>query len=106
MLASDYQIPPSSPVAPRVLNKHHGPMPPGSIYIGRPSKWGNKFIIGRDGSRAEVIAKYRRWLCDQPELLAALPELRGRSLVCFCAPAACHGDALLELANGAAGGAP
>ena len=29
------------------------------VYIGRPSKWGNPFVIGRDGARADVIAKYR-----------------------------------------------
>ena len=34
--------------APRVLNKRRGPMPPGSIYIGRPTKWGNPFI--KDGT--------------------------------------------------------
>ena len=60
---------------------------------------------GRDGTRAEVIAKYRAWICDQPELIATLPELRGRNLVCFCAPAPCHGDVLLAMANAAAGGA-
>jgi len=32
------------------------------VYIGRPSKWGNPFVIGRDGSRADVIAKYRTWI--------------------------------------------
>lgn len=91
---------------PCVLNKRCGSMPPGSIYIGRPSKWGNPFVIGRDGTRAEVIAKHRAWICDQPELIAALSELRGRNLVCFCAPAPCHGDVLSELANAAAGSAP
>ncbi|MBX9841815.1 MAG: DUF4326 domain-containing protein [Xanthobacteraceae bacterium] len=69
------------------------------VYIGRPSKWGNPFVIGRDGSRAEVIAKYRAWIVAQPELMNALDELRGRDLVCFCAPCACHGDVLLALAN-------
>jgi hypothetical protein len=49
--------------------------------------------------RADVIAMYRRWLQLQPDLLAALPELRGKDLVCWCAPEACHGDVLLELAN-------
>ena len=73
--------------APRVLNKRRGPRLPGSLYIGRPTKWGNPFVIGQDGTRAEVIAKHRAWICDQPELIAMLPELRGRSLVCFCAPA-------------------
>ena len=32
------------------------------VYVGRPSKWGNSFVIGRDGSRSEVIAKYRAWI--------------------------------------------
>jgi hypothetical protein len=31
--------------------------------------------------------------------MAALPELRGKDLVCWCAPDACHADVLLELAN-------
>jgi len=69
------------------------------LYIGRPSKWGNPFVIGRDGSRAEVIAKYRAWIVAQPALMNALDELRGRDLICWCAPLACHGDVLTELAN-------
>lgn len=69
------------------------------VYIGRPSKWGNPFAIGRDGTREEVIEKYRAWLLGQPELLAALPELKGKVLGCWCAPQACHGDVLVELAN-------
>jgi len=69
------------------------------VYIGRPSKWGNPFAIGRDGDRDEVIAKYRLWIVRQPALLAALPELRGLRLGCFCAPLACHGHVLAELAD-------
>ena len=69
------------------------------IYIGRPSRWGNPYCIGRDGTRAEVIAKYRQWIQTQPHLLAALPELRGKVLGCFCAPLACHGDVLVELSD-------
>lgn len=69
------------------------------LYIGRPSKWGNPFVIGRDGSRADVIAKYRAWVLNQRELTGALDELRGRDLVCWCAPLACHGDVLVDLAN-------
>lgn len=71
----------------------------GRVYIGRPSKWGNPFIVGRDGSRADVISKYREWVAAQPELLDALGELRGCDLVCWCAPQACHGDVLIEMAN-------
>src|SRR5258708_17587056 len=83
----------------RVLNKHHAGVRAGAVYIGRGSKWGNPFRIGPDGDRAAVIAKYERWLADEHQLLRALDELRGRDLVCFCAPAACHGDLLLRLAN-------
>jgi hypothetical protein len=52
-----------------------------------------------DGDRAAVIVKHARWLADQHHLLRALDELRGRDLVCFCAPLACHGDLLKRLAN-------
>ena len=69
------------------------------MYIGRPSKWGNPFEIGKDGDRAEVIQKYREWVATQPNLMAALPELRGKVLGCWCAPKACHGDVLVSLAN-------
>lgn len=69
------------------------------VYVGRPSKWGNPFVIGRDGSRAEVIARYRAWIVEQRELMNSLDELRGRNLVCWCAPQACHADVLIELAN-------
>lgn len=69
------------------------------VYIGRPSKWGNPFKLGDDGTRDEVIEKYRAWLQTQPELLLALPELTGKVLGCWCAPEKCHGDVLLELAN-------
>ena len=69
------------------------------VYIGRPSKWGNPFVIGRDGTRDHVIARYEAWLLEQPELVAALPELAGKTLGCWCAPRACHGDVLARLAN-------
>jgi hypothetical protein len=45
------------------------------VYVGRPSKSGNPLMIGRDGTRDEVIAKYRAWIEQQPALLAALGEL-------------------------------
>jgi hypothetical protein len=82
----------------RVLNKHHTGVLAGAVYIGRGSKWGNPFRIGPDGDRAAVIAKFERWIADQHQLLRALDELRGRDLVCFCAPLPCHGDLLLRLA--------
>jgi hypothetical protein len=69
------------------------------IYIGRPSKWGNPFVIGKHGTREDVIGKYEAWLMTRPELVAALPELKGKVLGCWCAPQACHGDVLVRLAT-------
>ncbi|WP_027555245.1 DUF4326 domain-containing protein [Bradyrhizobium sp. Cp5.3] len=83
----------------RVLSKHHAGIPASAVYIARSSKWGNPFRIRRDGNGATVIANYERWLADQHHLLRGLDQLRGRDLVCFCAPRACHGDRLLRLAN-------
>ncbi len=71
-----------------------------AVFIGRPSKWGNPFVIGRDGTREQVVSKYREWLLSQPLLVqAAKDELAGRDLVCFCSPLSCHGEILLKLAN-------
>lgn len=86
---------------PRVWNKRDNAVPPAAIYIGRPSKWGNPFAIGQDGSREQVIAKYREWLLANSELVQHVQrELAGKDLVCFCSPLPCHGDVLLEIANG------
>jgi Domain of unknown function (DUF4326) len=61
--------------------------------------WGNPFVLGRDGDRASVIAKY----CDDslpgnPNLLARLGNLRGKALGCWCAPEPCHADVLAAAA--------
>ena len=69
------------------------------IYIGRGSKWGNKFVIGKDGDREEVVRRYREWILNNKELLGSLHELKGKVLGCFCKPKACHGDVLVELVN-------
>lgn len=79
----------------------NGPMTPGAVFIGRPSKWGNPYRIGVNGTREQVIARYRIWLKAHPELIKlAREELRGKDLVCFCAPLPCHGDVLEFVANG------
>lgn len=85
---------------PQVLNKHHGYPPRGAVYVGRPSPWGNPYQMGADGTREEVIAKFRNFVENRPNFKASIVEnLRGKDLVCFCAPLACHADILLEIAN-------
>ena len=72
------------------------------VYIGRPSKWGNPFVVGKHGQRGECIALYENWLRRNAALVATLDELRGLVLGCWCAPHACHGDVLVRLANASA----
>ena len=73
---------------------------PFDVYIGRPSKWGNPFKLRDEATRPTVIEQYRAWLMKRPDLIeAAKRELRGKVLGCWCAPRACHGDVLAEIAN-------
>lgn len=67
------------------------------VYIGRGSIWGNPFIIGKHGTREEVIIKYEQYIRGRPELMADLPRLEGQVLGCYCKPKACHGDILVRL---------
>ena len=70
------------------------------VYIGRGSKWGNPFVIGKDGTREEVIEKYRLWLWQQIKdryiLKEDLLKLDNQRLGCFCKPQACHGDVIVR----------
>jgi hypothetical protein len=84
---------------PAVHNKYKSTAPADAIYIGRPSKWGNPFVIGKDGTRQEVVQKYKDYILTNQSLLSQIQELRGKDVVCFCAPQQCHGDILIELAN-------
>lgn len=77
----------------------HSQREPYDVYIGRPSKWGNPFKIGRDGTREEVLVKFREWFAKQWELHDDLDELQGKVLGCWCKPADCHGDILAEIAD-------
>jgi predicted glycosyltransferase involved in capsule biosynthesis len=66
------------------------------VYIGRGGKWGNPFVIGKDGNRDDVIRKYRVYLNSNVDLLSSLYELEGKVLGCYCKPLDCHGDVLIE----------
>lgn len=85
---------------PRVLNKYKDVIPHDAVYIGRPSMWGNPFPLTKNTNRQEVIEKYTNWIVLQPHLIeAAKLHLRGKDLVCFCAPLLCHGDVLQMIAE-------
>ncbi len=81
-----------------VLNKSRSGIPVGAVYIGRGSKWGNPFVIPRDGNRDEVCEKHEAMLASQIDsgtiTIKELAALDGKDLVCFCAPLRCHGHTL------------
>lgn len=79
----------------KVHNKYHKTAPSDAVYIGRGSLYGNPFIIGKDGSREDVCRKFREQILPTLDL----EPLKGKDLVCFCKPAQCHGDDLLQAAN-------
>lgn len=76
-----------------------GVIPKGVIYIGRGSPWGNPFVIGRDGTREEVIEKFDLYLKDKVEnkeiTLKDLDTLYNKPLLCHCYPEDCHGKVLI-----------
>ena len=93
-------------MSPRVWNKRDSALPRAAVYVGRPSRWGNPFshLVGAGtfpvASRAEAVACFDIWLEQNPQMQAlARVELRGRDLVCWCAPAECHAEILLKVAN-------
>lgn len=87
-------------MSPRVVNKKREGIPYDAVYVGRPSEWGNPFRIGVHGDRDQVIVLHRKWVLSDPNRWAAIRrELRGKDLVCNCAPKPCHADILLWIAN-------
>lgn len=66
------------------------------VYVGRPmrrhrfacvragSPLGNPFRVGPDGTIAQVLEKYAEHVRSRPDLVALLPSLRGKTLVCWC----------------------
>lgn len=80
---------------PQIYNKYHGTAPREAIYCGRGSKWGNPFVIGKDGDRDEVCDKFESLILPNLDVSA----LRGKDLVCFCKPKRCHCDSILIKAN-------
>lgn len=88
-------------------------MPDNTIYVGRPTKWGNPYKVGTaytqpDGE--EIILNNQQVvnLFDQAIFIYSFPigideivsELKGKNLACFCPlDKPCHADILLKIAN-------
>jgi hypothetical protein len=87
--------------------------PPGARYVGWPSRWGNPFKVGVDGTAEECVQKYAEmlfpykhggsmsdFLLSEANLEAIRLDLRGKDLLCFCPiDQACHADFLISIAN-------
>jgi hypothetical protein len=80
---------------------------PDFVYVGRQARggwrksiWHNPYKAPRDGTTAEILARFEHeHLASHPELRAAIPALRGKTLGCWCSPKPCHGDVLARLAD-------
>ena len=77
--------------------------PAGAVYVGRvkkdhPSKWGNRYEVGRDGTAEECVQLFEaRYQDDTTYQAAVRAALRGKPLMCWCKPGApCHADVLLR----------
>lgn len=73
------------------------------VYIGRGSIFGNPYEIGKDGTREQVIERYRGWfafLLRDEIFRQEVLKLKGKSLGCFCKQpekfVPCHGDVIAE----------
>ena len=102
-------------------------MPPNTVSVTRPGKWGNPFTLKQcyvdaaldlmeirseisndkiDGTwvgyaNAIAIQKYKSYLQDNPNIIEmAKRELNGKDLACWCKIGdPCHADILLKIAN-------
>jgi Domain of unknown function (DUF4326) len=81
-------------------------MPADTVYVGRPTVWGNPFIVGTEmigGEKltaAKAVALYRQYARDAFDERDLRACLRGKNLVCWCPLGEpCHADVLLEMAN-------
>jgi hypothetical protein len=92
-------------------------MPKGTVYVGRPTKWGNPHVLtpwfreaveagamSDEGRRRLAVQDFRDDLDAMNADVRAgfLAALRGKDLACWCPlNQPCHADVLLELANAA-----
>lgn len=76
-------------------------MPENTIYVGRPTKWGNPFHV-KDFGIEKSIELFRQNIMANESIFVEmeLEKLKGKNLACFCKEGSkCHADVLLELAN-------
>lgn len=75
-------------------------MPPNTVSVARPSKWGNPFPV-KDRDNEHAVDLFRDFIATNPDFGSKIKlELEGKNLACYCRlDQACHADVLLEIAN-------
>ncbi|HEX7693769.1 MAG TPA: DUF4326 domain-containing protein [Sphingomonas sp.] len=98
--------------------------PPGAVYVGRPTLWGNPFAARPKIGHARSVILYSAWIdghvsrhvlecCGfspaeiagmyrwRARLMDRIDQLAGRDLQCWCPLTSdwCHADILLRVAN-------
>lgn len=103
-------------------------LPPNTVCVTRPGRWGNPWKLDERTTAAVCVASFRRcllralngWEREDSDpwgkpvtaevwqhferMAERLPEVRGKNLACWCkivesVSPLCHADVLLELAN-------
>jgi hypothetical protein len=79
---------------------------PYDVYIGRNKNksrgWGNPFVIGKHGTREEVVSLFDEWFYNDAQRVyreRADRELAGKILACHCPPLRCHGETFVRYVN-------
>lgn len=80
---------------PRVLNIRKDEIPDVAVYCGRGSLYGNPFIMKNETERDLVCDRFEKEILPNLDVSA----LKGKDLVCYCAPKRCHCDSILRKAN-------
>lgn len=85
---------------PKVYNtyKDKDKINPSDVYIGRGTPWGNPFVISEKYTRENVCDLFEEHTLPSLDV----EPLRGKNLICFCAPARCHGHSIFKKLYGTA----
>ena len=76
-------------------------MPPNTVKVTRPGRWGNPFRAAGAYTAAQAVADFKaELLSDSRKADAVITHLQGKNLACWCAlDQPCHADVLVEVAN-------
>jgi hypothetical protein len=100
----------STPKRIQLSRKKGWRLPPNTVVVSRPTKWGNPCVVTPETTRAHAVAVFRALVRNGnlPPFSASIirAELRGKNLACWCRlydekglRVPCHADILLSVAN-------